>query len=88
VLPPTPNFTDSTFYSGKNKQTVFSPTICHGVVKEEDFEKMVPSQWWKTVFADDLYLKTDGDVVEDPEITREEIRYQLSNQNMVAVTYL
>ena len=49
--------------------------ICHGRVKEDDFERMVPAQWWKTVFADGLYLKTDGDVVEDPEITREEIRF-------------
>jgi D-alanine-D-alanine ligase len=43
-------------------------------VKEEDFEKMIPIQWWKDLF-DDLYLKTDGDVVEDPEITKEEIRF-------------
>ena len=49
-------------------------SVCHGRVPEEDFEKMVPDQWWKTVFADGLYLKTDGDVVEDPEITKEEIR--------------
>jgi hypothetical protein len=34
---------------------------------------MVPSSWWTTVFADSMYLKTDGDVIEDPEITREEI---------------
>ena len=45
--------------------------LCNGPV--EDLEKMVPKQWWKTVFSDDLYLKTDGDVVEDVEITREEI---------------
>jgi hypothetical protein len=48
--------------------------VCHGRVPEQDFEKMVPAQWWKSVFADALYLKTDGDVVEDPEITKEEIR--------------
>lgn len=48
--------------------------VCHGPVNDVDFEKMVPAQWWKTLFADELYLKTDGDVVEDPEITREEIR--------------
>ena len=50
------------------------PPVCYGRVKESDFERMVPDQWWKTLFADDLYLKTDGDVVEDPEITKEEIR--------------
>ncbi|KAI9342754.1 hypothetical protein DFJ73DRAFT_842267 [Zopfochytrium polystomum] len=33
---------------------------------------MVPSNWWKTMF-DSLYLRTDGDVVEDPQVTREEI---------------
>jgi hypothetical protein len=49
-------------------------SICFGRVNEADFERMVPAQWWKTVFADGLYLKTDGDVVEDPEITKEEIR--------------
>jgi hypothetical protein len=37
-----------------------------------DLEAMVPKQWWTTVF-DELYLKTDGDVVEDPDITREEV---------------
>ncbi|TPX34714.1 D-alanine---D-alanine ligase [Synchytrium microbalum] len=46
-------------------------TKCHGRVA--DLEAMVPGQWWKTVFADGMYLKTDGDVVEDPEITMEEI---------------
>lgn len=49
--------------------------FCHGRVAAEDFEKMVPAQWWKSVFADAMYLKTDGDVVEDPLITEEEIRY-------------
>lgn len=48
-------------------------SVCHGRVKEKDFEKMIPTQWWKDLF-DDLYLKTDGDVVEDPEITKEEIK--------------
>ena len=59
------------------KKIAIPTSICHGIVKEEDFEKMIPAQWWKTVFADDLYLKTDGDVVEDPEITREEIKYYI-----------
>lgn len=48
---------------------------CHGRVVEDDFERMVPAQWWKHVFADAYYLKTDGDVVEDPEITKEELKY-------------
>lgn len=46
--------------------------ICLGRVK--DLESNVPEQWWKTVFADSMYLKTDGDCVEDPRITQEEIQ--------------
>lgn len=64
----------STTFHKDPTMSVNSNEICHGRVKEGDFERMVPAQWWKTVFADGLYLKTDGDVVEDPEITREEIR--------------
>ncbi|KAI8998233.1 hypothetical protein BC832DRAFT_517822, partial [Gaertneriomyces semiglobifer] len=45
--------------------------VCHGRVT--DLEEMVPSQWWKHVFADEMYLRTDGDMVEDPEITKEEV---------------
>lgn len=44
---------------------------CHGPVA--DLGSMVPALWWKGVFSDELYLKTDGDVVEDEDITREEI---------------
>ncbi|KAI9204615.1 uncharacterized protein BJ171DRAFT_442278, partial [Polychytrium aggregatum] len=36
-------------------------------------EAMVPAQWWRTLFSDSMYLKTDGDVVEDPAITAEEL---------------
>ncbi|KAI8809693.1 hypothetical protein BJ742DRAFT_676591 [Cladochytrium replicatum] len=46
-------------------------TVCYGRV--ENLECRVPQQWWKTVFADAMYLKTDGDVVEDPEITKDEV---------------
>eukprot|EP00842_Homolaphlyctis_polyrhiza_P000908 jgi/Hompol1/1818/HPOL_003485-RA len=48
-----------------------SKPICHGRVR--DLGGMVPTQWWKSVFADAMYLKTDGDVCEDPEITQGEI---------------
>ncbi|EGF84449.1 hypothetical protein BATDEDRAFT_34316 [Batrachochytrium dendrobatidis JAM81] len=47
------------------------PPACYGRVK--NLESMVPAQWWKSVFADAMYLKTDGDVVEDPDITKGEI---------------
>jgi hypothetical protein len=45
--------------------------ICHGRIAK--LEEKVPEFWWKTLFADSMYLKTDGDVVEDPDITKEEI---------------
>ncbi|KAH6586991.1 hypothetical protein BASA50_000040 [Batrachochytrium salamandrivorans] len=45
--------------------------ICNGRVKS--LETMVKPQWWKTVFADAMYLKTDGDVVEDADITKSEV---------------
>ena len=45
--------------------------VCHGPVA--DLSVLVPQQWWKTVFADEMYLKTDGDVVEDDDITRAEV---------------
>jgi len=32
----------------------------------------VPQKWWKQVFNDEMYLRTDGDVVEDPKITQVE----------------
>ena len=53
---------------------------CYGKLK--DLEMMVPPQWWKTVFADSTYLKTDGDCVEDPQITKEEISLLLSNSKI------
>ncbi|KAF9943079.1 hypothetical protein BGZ67_007724 [Mortierella alpina] len=52
--------------------TSLPTAICHGRV--QDAESRVPDAWWKTVFGDNLYLQTDGDVVEDPAITLEEIR--------------
>ncbi|KAI8827056.1 uncharacterized protein EV422DRAFT_23632 [Fimicolochytrium jonesii] len=54
-----------------NGYTTLAGAVCHGRVS--DLEAMVPSQWWQTVFADSMYLKTDGDVVEDPQITKEEV---------------
>ncbi len=37
-----------------------------------DLEKHLPSEWWKTLF-NSLYLKTDGDVVENHENTAREV---------------
>ncbi len=40
----------------------------------ENLEAYVPADWWRRLFTS-LYLKTDGDVVEDPEITRKEVDF-------------
>ena len=37
-----------------------------------DLEHHLPSDWWRTLF-NSFYLKTDGDVVENPENTNQEI---------------
>jgi len=37
-----------------------------------DLERHLPTEWWRTLF-NSLYLKTDGDVVENPENTRQEV---------------
>lgn len=37
-----------------------------------DLEKHLPPEWWKTLF-NSLYLKTDGDVVENPINTTKEV---------------
>ena len=37
-----------------------------------DLERHLPPDWWRTLF-NSLYLKTDGDVVENPENTRQEV---------------
>ena len=37
-----------------------------------DLERHLPTDWWRNLF-NSLYLKTDGDVVENPENTRHDI---------------
>lgn len=37
-----------------------------------DLERHIPPEWWSTLF-NAVYLKTDGDVVEDQELTRREV---------------
>ena len=61
------NLMNATSNLSKSKKDV----TCYGRVSK--LETMVPEQWWKTVFSDALYLQTDGDVVEDPDITRDEL---------------
>jgi D-alanine-D-alanine ligase len=38
----------------------------------QDLERHVPAEWWTTLFGS-LYLLTDGDVVENPENTAQEV---------------
>ncbi|KAI9168105.1 hypothetical protein H9P43_007476 [Blastocladiella emersonii ATCC 22665] len=56
--------------------------ICKGRVA--NLESNVPPAWWSHVF-DHVYLKTDGDVVEDPEITRSEVDMLESYPYLAAV---
>jgi len=37
-----------------------------------DLERHLPADWWRTLF-NSLYLKTDGDIVENPENTSREV---------------
>lgn len=46
----------------------------------ENLESYVKADWWRHLFNAN-YLRTDGDVVEDPGITREEIEFFLSILN-------
>ncbi len=40
----------------------------------QDLEEYVRPDWWRHLFTS-LYLKTDGDVVGDPEVTRKEVDF-------------
>ncbi len=46
----------------------------------EDLESYVKADWWRQIFNAN-YLRTDGDVVEDPTITKEEIDLFLNALN-------
>jgi len=51
---------------------------CMGPLQKGEFEKRLDPNWWKFLFSSTyndtpLYLKTDGDVVEDPDITTAEV---------------
>ncbi|KXS18563.1 hypothetical protein M427DRAFT_42284 [Gonapodya prolifera JEL478] len=80
VDPPTPSrssFTPASRSPRSKPCPTTPPTpvahpVCRGRVS--DLSAHVPPRWWRGVFGDHMYLKTDGDVVEDPDVTREEIR--------------
>ena len=58
------------FQKGKNQKNGNSAAKTLGPV--HDLERHLPSDWWRTLF-NSLYLKTDGDVVENPDNTIQEI---------------
>ena len=52
-----------------------SPRSCLGPVA--DLEQHLPSEWWRQLF-NALYVKTDGDVVENVENTRRDVDFILA----------
>ncbi|MGQ0672892.1 MAG: methyltransferase domain-containing protein [Hyphomicrobium sp.] len=52
-----------------------SPRSCLGPVA--DLEQHLPAEWWRKLF-NALYVKTDGDVVENNENTRREVDFILA----------
>lgn len=46
-----------------------------------DLEPHLPSEWWRDLFTS-MYLKTDGDVVENDDATRQEVDAILSSANL------
>jgi D-alanine-D-alanine ligase len=52
-----------------------SPRSCLGPVA--DLEQHLPAEWWRKLF-NALYVKTDGDVVENNENTRREVDFIIS----------
>ena len=55
-----------------------TPLVCRGVVN--NMEEHVQPDWWRRIF-NSLYLKTDGDVTGDDEITGAEIKQFLEILN-------
>src|SRR5262245_5493587 len=52
-----------------------SPRSCLGPVA--DLEAHLPAEWWRKLF-NALYVKTDGDVVENVENTRRDVDFIVS----------
>ncbi|MBL6941227.1 MAG: methyltransferase domain-containing protein, partial [Rhodospirillales bacterium] len=59
----------TTFSGKKNSQLTLGPLA--------DLEGHLPREWWRDLFTS-LYLKTDGDVVENIEATRKEVDLLIS----------
>ncbi|MCR9106547.1 MAG: methyltransferase domain-containing protein [Gammaproteobacteria bacterium] len=58
--------------SGSNKSKADSARPVRTLGPVSDLERHLPGDWWKTLF-NSVYLKTDGDVVENNENTKAEI---------------
>lgn len=58
--------------------TVLEPLKTKTLGPVADLEKHLPSDWWRTLF-DSLYLKTDGDVIENDENTFREVDLLLNS---------
>ena len=56
------------------KSTKTTPETSRTRGPVSDLEHHLPSDWWKTLF-NSLYLKTDGDVVENTENTNREVDF-------------
>ena len=74
ALPPnaTPNAGPNTGKSAAKRQKRSSPRSCLGPVA--DLESHLPPEWWRKLF-NALYVKTDGDVVENVENTRRDVDF-------------
>jgi D-alanine-D-alanine ligase len=58
--------------SDKTPETAGRAVLRTSIGPVEDLESYVKADWWRDIFNAN-YLRTDGDVVEDPEITGAEI---------------
>ena len=61
--------------ASKAKRPGRAPRSCLGPVA--DLESHLPAEWWRKLF-NALYVKTDGDVVENAENTRREADFMCS----------
>lgn len=64
--PPAPGKSTANGKNGKSRKRALGPVA--------NLEEHVPPEWWRGIF-NSLYLKTDSDVVADPNITRQEVQY-------------
>ncbi|MCJ7772307.1 MAG: hypothetical protein MUP22_04135, partial [Desulfobacterales bacterium] len=61
-------------HSKKLKNKTNGSVTCRTLGPIQDLERHLPSDWWRTLF-NSVYLKTDGDVVENYENTQAEIDF-------------